>query len=115
MASIVFPIICVIVSKYFNGMIRIDERKDTAYPTIFWASFATSMGLCLRGLLDYNIFDYSKIWTPSILIALTYIAVLTIGNKEFKFNKAKNYLAIIGLSIYVWLRLWCNNYFKLHI
>lgn len=100
-ASIVFPIICVIVLKYFKGLIRIDERKDTAYPTIFWAIFAASMGLCLRGLLDYNIFDYSKIWTPSILIALTFIAVLTIGNKEFKFNKAKDYLTILGFLIFM--------------
>jgi len=100
-ASIVFPIICVIVLKYFNGLLRIDERKDTAYPTIFWAIFAASMGLCLRGLMDYNIFDYSKIWTPSILIALTFIAVLTIGNKEFKFNKAKDYLTILGFSIFM--------------
>ncbi len=99
--SIFFPIICVIVLKYFNGLIRIDERKDTAYPTIFWAIFAPSMGLCLRGLLDYNIFDYSKIWTPSILIALTFIAVLTIGNKEFKFNKTKDYLTILGFSIFM--------------
>lgn len=101
-ASIVFPLICVIALKYFNGLIRIDERKDTAYPTIFWAIFATSMGLCLRGLLDYNIFDYSKIWTPSILVALTYIAVLTIGNKEFKLNKAKDYLTILGFSIFIY-------------
>lgn len=100
-ASVAFPIICLIILKHFNGLIRIDERKDTAYPTIFWAIFAASLGLCLRGLLDYSIFDYSKIWTPSILIALTYIALLTIGNKEFKFNKAKDYLTIIGFSIFM--------------
>lgn len=100
-ASIVFPILCVLVLKYFNGLIRIDERKDTAYPTIFWAIFASSMGLCLRGLLDYNIFDYSKIWVPSILVALAYIAVLAIGNKEFSFNKAKDYWTIIVFSILI--------------
>lgn len=100
-ASIAFPIICLIVLKYFNGIIRIDERKDTAYPTIFWAIFTACMGLWLRGLLDYSILDYSKIWTPSILIALTYIALFTIGNREFKFNKAKDYLTIIGFSIFM--------------
>jgi hypothetical protein len=100
-ASIALPIICVIVLKYFNGLIRIDERKDTAYPTIFLAIFAASIGLCLRGLLDYNIFDYSKIWTPSILIVLTYIAVLTIGNKELKFKKAKDYFTILVFSIFM--------------
>lgn len=99
-ASISFPIICVIIYKYFKGLIRINERKDTAYPTIFWAIFVTSFGLCLRGLLDYNIFEYSKIWTPCSLIALTFIAVLIVGNKEFKFNQAKDYLTILGLSLF---------------
>lgn len=100
-ASIVFPIICVIILKYSNGLIRIDERKGTAYPTIFWAIFAASMGLCLRGLLDYNIFDHSRIWIPSLLVALTFIAVLTIRNEEFKFNKAKDYITILGFSIFM--------------
>lgn len=100
-ASIIFPIICIIALKHFKGLIRIDERKDTAYPTIFWAIFPASMALCLRGLLDFNIFDYSNIWTPSLLIALTYIALVTIGNKEFKFVKAKDYLTIIGFSIFM--------------
>lgn len=98
-ASVVFPIICLIVLKYFNGLIRIEERKDTAYPTIFWAIFAASSGLCVRALVDYSLFDYSKIWTPAIIIALTYIALLTFGNTEFKFNKVKDYLTISGISI----------------
>ncbi len=99
-ASIVIPIIFVIVLKYFKGLIRIDKKEGTAYPTIIWAILASSFGLSLRGLLDYSIFDYSNIWTPSILIALTYIAFLTIGNKEFKFNKAKDYLTIASISIF---------------
>jgi hypothetical protein len=98
-ASIVFPIICLLVLKYSKGLIRIDEKKDTAYPTIFWAISASSLGLCLRALFDYNIFDYSKVWTPSLLITLTYIVVLIIGNKEFKFNKAIDFLIIVIFSI----------------
>ena len=100
-AAVVFPIICLIILKYFKGIIRIGERKDTAYPTIFWAIFAAGIGLCLRSLFDYNIFDYSKIWAPSILITMTYIVILTIGNKEFKFDKAKDYFKIIGFSIII--------------
>lgn len=100
-ASIAFPLICVIAVKYFNGLIRIDRRNDTAYPTIFWALFVTSSGIFLRALLDFNIFDYTKAWAPSILIALAYITALTIGNKEFKFNKPKDCLIIIGFSIFM--------------
>ena len=100
-ASIIFPVICVYVIRYFKGLIRIDDRKDTAYPTAFLAIFAPSVGLCLRVLLDYNIFDYSNVWTPTIIIALTYIAIMTIGNKQFKFNTVKDYLRIFGFSIFL--------------
>lgn len=99
--SVAFPIICVILLKYFNGLIRIDERKDTVYPSIFWAIFASGTGLCLRGLLDYNIFDYSKIWIPAISISLSFVTVLIIGNKEFTFNKPKDYLSILVFSIFM--------------
>ncbi len=100
-ACIILPVICVIVLKYFGGLITIDERKNTAYPTIAWAIFASSIALCLRGVLDYNIFDYSKTWAPAILVTLAFIAILTIGNKEFKLNKAKSYLAILSISLFM--------------
>lgn len=98
-ASIVFPIICLMVVKYFNGLMVIDDLKGSAYPAIFLAIFAPSIGLFLRGLLDYNIIDYAKIWIPCMLIALSYTAVLVIGNKEFTFAKAKDYLTISMLSL----------------
>jgi hypothetical protein len=100
-ASIAFPILCLIVLKFSNGLIRINEKKENAYPVIFWGIFATSMGLCLRGLMDYNIFDYSNVWTPSISVTLAYTALLTIGSKEFKLDMAKGYWMIIGYSILI--------------
>lgn len=99
-ASIVFPIICVVVLKFSGGLIRINERKDSAYPSIFIAILTTSMGLCIRALLDYEIFDFSRIWAPSILISLSFTAVLIFGNKEFKFNTAKDFLTIIGFTAF---------------
>ncbi len=48
-ASIILPVICVIVLKYFGGLITIDERKNTAYPTIAWAIFASSIALLFKG------------------------------------------------------------------
>jgi hypothetical protein len=62
---------------------------------------AAGMGLCLRALLDYNILDYSKVWAPSILIALIFIAIMAIDNKEFKFKNAADYFVIIVFSIFM--------------
>jgi hypothetical protein len=93
-AAIAFPLICIIPLKYFNGLMRIDEKKGSAYPSIFFAIFAPTIAICLRGLLDYNIYDYSKIWLWAVVIAIAYIALLVIGNKEFNFKKAKDYFTI---------------------
>lgn len=102
LASILFPIICLIIIKYHKGLIRVDERKGTAYPTIFWAIFASAMGLLIRGLLDFHISDYSKIWLPSVIILLAYLAVLCIGNKEFTRNDSKINLTILGFAIFIY-------------
>ncbi|MDF2438872.1 MAG: hypothetical protein K0Q95_3248 [Bacteroidota bacterium] len=99
-ASLVFPIVCLIIIKYYNGLIRVDERKGTAYPTILFAMMSGT-GICVRALLDYNIFDYSNVWMPSIIITVLYMAVLLLGNKEFKFNKAKDYMSIIAISFFM--------------
>lgn len=100
-ASIIFPVICIIILKYYNGLIRIDERKSTAYPSIFLALITSTMALFIRILLDYAIFDYAKIWLPVIIITLVFIAFILVGNKEFQFKKANNYLTILGLLFYI--------------
>ncbi|WP_187263613.1 hypothetical protein [Pontibacter beigongshangensis] len=97
-ASITVPIVAVAALKLSSGLIRIDERKDSAYPSILWAVLAPSMGLCLRALLDYNIFSHNNVWIPSSVIAFAMITVLMIGNKEFKFKKAVDYFSVLVIA-----------------
>ena len=100
LASMTLPIIASIIVIYYKGLIRIDEKKGSAYPTIFFAILMTSCGLFLRALLDYDIFEYSNIWIPSITIGIALIILVTLGTKEFKFKKAKDYFTILSLSIF---------------
>jgi hypothetical protein len=100
LASISLPIIATLVVIYYKGLIRIDERKGSAYPTVFFAILMTSCGLFLRALLDYDIFYYSNIWIPSIIIGITMVALLVFGTKEFKFKKAKDYFSVLSLTIF---------------
>lgn len=102
-ASIVFPIICLIVMKYFGGIIKIDFKKNQAYPTVFGAIVVNAMALFLRAMIYFKIFDYSNLWTPLVFITITYIAILVVDNEEFKFNKTKDFLLIIGCSIFMFL------------
>lgn len=100
LASISLPIIATLVVIYYKGLIRIDEKKGSAYPTVFFAILMTACGLFLRALLDYDIFDYSNIWTPSIIIGIAMISLVVFGTKEFKFKKAKDYFSVLSLTIF---------------
>ena len=79
-----FPIIAIMVLKYFKGLIRFDQKDGSAYPSLFWAIFATCLSVSLRSLLDFNILDYSKMWPPVIIISIICVGVILYQNEEFK-------------------------------
>jgi hypothetical protein len=101
LASIAFPIICLAALKYAKGLIRIDERKGSAYPNIAWAMLSTAIVVCLRAVLNYNIFDHSKMWIPAIVITAVIFLILISRTTEFNAKKAKDYVALCCLAIFM--------------
>jgi hypothetical protein len=98
---IAYPLVCLFVLKYFKGLIRVDEKTGTAYPSLFLAIFISGSALCLRALVDYHIYDISRVWVPAIIIAILFITMLHIDNKEFNVNKAKDNIGIVGLYLFM--------------
>lgn len=99
-ASITMPLISVLAVIFFKGLIRIDEKKGSAYPSIFFAILMTSIGLMLRALLDFNIHSYSNVWLPVFLIALSLILIIIIGSKEIRFRSIKEFGTAISLFLF---------------
>lgn len=100
-ATLALPVLALFVLKSSDGLIRIDERKDSAYPSVFWAILGPALGLLLRAVADFEVYEYRNVWMPAIVIALTFIAAFLIGNKEFKFKKLMDYFTIFSLSGFV--------------
>lgn len=96
--AIAIPLLCLPVIKYYKGLIRIDKRKDSPYPSIFISLLLPCVGVFLRALLDYNIFDHTKIWMPMCVIALVMTAVVIIKNEELKSGK-KAFGAILMITL----------------
>ncbi|TDP03224.1 hypothetical protein [Flavobacterium sp. 245] len=96
---IIFPILCLIVLRNFRGLIKIDEKKNSAYPSLFWGFFATVMALFLRSLIDFEILDYAPVWIPMIVIASIFIALLLFCTQENKYDKASDYLGAFGILL----------------
>jgi len=101
LAASSFPLLCALITNYYRGLIRLNEKRDTVYPSATWAILAPGLSLFIRGFIDYNIFDYSPIWWPAILLTTSIMALLTLRNTEFPLNKAKTYLSLSLISIFL--------------
>jgi len=92
-ALLLFPVLALLLVKISGGIIHLNDNKDSAYPTVMYCIFIPGFMLLMRALLDYNVLDYSNTWAPSILVTVFAMVVALIGNKEFAFKKAKDYLS----------------------
>lgn len=101
LTAIVIPIIALLAIKFFNGLIRIDEKNGSAYPSVVYAFVFPSLGLMLRALLDYNIFDYSNVWLTTVLITLIFLLLLLSKQQEITFKKKIDYLTVSFLALFL--------------
>lgn len=102
LSTLTIPISTILATKFFSGLIRLDERKDSAYPTVIYALTLPSLGLLIRCLLDFEIFDYSNVWIISVAIMMTLLSVILIKQKEFSLKNKKSLLSIIPIAMILW-------------
>jgi hypothetical protein len=101
LAAILIPILALIVVKFSNGLIRVDEKNGSAYPSVIYAFIFPSLGLMLRAFFDYDIFDYSNVWLITTTLTLTFLFLLMISQKEITFKKKLDYLTASSLALFL--------------
>jgi hypothetical protein len=99
-STITLPLIAILATFIFKGLIRLEEGKGTAYPSVFMTIFFCSCGICLRAMFDFNIFEYRNVWKPSFILSVILIAVVLSSTREFKFQKVNDYIIVLSLSIF---------------
>jgi hypothetical protein len=99
MLAIVLPIIALVFVKFSNGLIRVDDKKVSAYPSVLKAFFFSAFGIILRAIWDYNIFDYSNVWLTSTIITLTLLFLLLVKQMDINFKKKLDYGTVSSLGI----------------
>lgn len=98
---VAYPIFCLLAILFSNGLITIDERKETVYPTVFWAFFSTTSVVFLRSLLYFKVYDYENVWFLTGVISVSFFLILLISNKGFIFNKFEKPLTILMFSVFI--------------
>ncbi|NQY09516.1 MAG: hypothetical protein HRT71_08390 [Flavobacteriales bacterium] len=98
-ACIALPIIAILITIMYKGLIKIDRKKGSASPSVMLGLTLAICGLFMRALLDFNILDYSNIWLPSLLIAVVAVSLIIFQTQEYKFTKAIDYFSVASLLL----------------
>lgn len=101
LSALVIPIIALIAVKLSGGLIRIDQKNGSAYPSTIYAFIFPSLGLMVRSFFDYDIFDYSNVWLKAVLITVAFLFILLINQKEITFKKKQDFLTVSSMIMFL--------------
>lgn len=101
LSAFIIPIVALIAVKFSRGLIRIDKKDGSAYPSTIYAFIFPSLGLMLRSFLDYDIFDYSNVWIKAVLVTVAFLFILLFNQKEITFKKKQDYLTVSSLIMFL--------------
>ncbi len=99
LATMAIPLIGLLSSRFSNGLIRLQEIKGGAYPSVFSAIFFPSLGLCIRALIDFDILEYGNAWKGMFLVASLFMMITLIRSKEFLLQSAKEYGIVLFFAV----------------
>lgn len=91
------PIIALAIYKRSNGLIRLDEKPNSAHPHLFPAIIFPSVVLTMRSLMDFTIFSYNHFWMPAGLITIAFIIfIIKDPDLTINLNAKRAFFFILG-------------------
>lgn len=97
---ILFPILAISSSKLFPGLIKFDESKKGAYPSVAAAFLMPGIALSLRALLDWDILSWQNFWVPFAIISICLLFLLLWFFKELRNKYGYAILLLCFCAVY---------------
>lgn len=89
-ACMVIPLITIVVTKLYKGLLRLDAPTGSAYPTVGGALFVPAAALAVRALQDYSVFDHSPGWLPVIIVTAVLMGASILAHKDFNLKESRH-------------------------
>ncbi|MFD2787731.1 hypothetical protein [Hymenobacter rubripertinctus] len=98
--ALALPPLAALVLFWHRGLIRPDERKESAYPALTSALFIPGLALLLRTLLDFELLAYQPLFPYALGAAVLLATALLLGSQRFvRANRASALLTIGAVSL----------------
>lgn len=99
-AALSMPFVAVIVLRTSKGLIHVNAKKATAYPSVYLTFFAIGAVLFARAIMSYHIDAYHNIWVPALVVALILIVVIVAASKEIDLKTSNGISILIGIAVF---------------
>ena len=96
-----FPFLVIIALKMYKGLIRIDEKKKSIYPSLMLALLLPSLVLAVRALMDYSILNYRNLWIPLAITTILLLGTLIRSTKEFNLRKWRSVVSMLVIGLFM--------------
>lgn len=100
LSCVAFPLAAMAVTRLSKGLIKLNERRGSAYPSIMTSVLFPPLGLAIRAISDVTVIDYQNFWIPAAIVFLV-MALLLITDKtaQLNFSKPMGYFGVLGILI----------------
>jgi multidrug transporter EmrE-like cation transporter len=78
MTLLAFPLIGIALMAFSRGLIRLNIKKGSAYPSVFIGLVFACFALLMQSIIDTKILDFSKVWIPVIVGAIILMGILSL-------------------------------------
>jgi len=99
LAPMVMFMVALVVSKLSHGLIRIEEKQHSAYPSICYGIIFTGASVMLRALLDFNVLDYHQAWALTGIITILLLILVGFKNSELKFKTGLEIFTSVFIAV----------------
>ncbi len=97
-AGMILPALAFMSLYIYRGLIRFDEKKNSAHPSIIYGFYLPSAGLLIRAIMDYEILEYKNLWITICISTITLTVLFIVTTKEIKFTKLVDYFTTLSLA-----------------
>lgn len=103
LCALIVPVLILTSLHLFKGLIRIDQKSNSGFPSIIYGLIFPGMALALRSFMDFDILEYSNFWLPTFAVTIATSLIMFSTTSELKFKKAADYVTVISIVGFVFI------------
>jgi hypothetical protein len=99
--AVAFPFLMGMAVYLSKGLIHYYSGNRDPNPSLGVGFVCSSIGLCMRALIDYNLVGYGQLWLRALIIAIGLGLILIALTPEFKYRGSLQVGNIIGMLLFL--------------